>query len=212
MIKQKIGHINGPTSSRSRIDYIVSKPQRDKNRKTIYSVAHHFFENLKLMTPVERLVLAKTVINTCPAGPPKNVHLVLDYLSRLTSLPPQELTSLFSRLDCLSLQTRVKKSKEHCGKEKLAKPAKILELKYEPSLIDFDGNATDIMVAIFHCIFDNLCPNCAGRAVEIVDLSILSTLAGFAEEKVKDRSTALSKPAGVPLRQNHKNKEKRHIS
>lgn len=199
MIKQKIGHIERPIFFPENPDRLFSNigvPQKAKNeRRIIYSIAHSFFESLKLMTPFERQILAKAVINTCPAGPPKNVHIVLNYLSRLTALPPQELTSLFSRLDCLSIQTRVKKSKEHGGKGKLAKPPKILEITYEPSIMGFDGNATDIMIAVFSCIFDNLCPDCARRAVEIVDLSILSTLAGFAEKKVEDRSALLSKPA-----------------
>lgn len=204
MIKQKIGHIERPSFFPENPDRLFSNlgvPQKAKNkRKIINSIAHSFFESLKLMTPFERQILAKAVINTCPAGPPKNVHLVLNYLSRLTSLPPQELTSLFSRLDCLNIQTRVKKSKEHGGKGKLAKPPKILEITYEPSLMDFNGNATDIMIAVFSCIFDNLCPDCDRRAVEIVDLSILSTLAGFADANIEDRSALLVKPVScVPL-------------
>lgn len=208
MIKQKIGPVERPSFFPENPDRLFSGlgvSQKAKNeRKLIYSIAHSFFESLKLMTPHERYILEKAVINTCPAGPPKNVHLVLNYLGRLTSLPAKELTSLFSRLDCLNIETKVKISKEHGGKGKLAKPPKIIEITYEPSTIDFDGNATDIMIAVFDCIFNNLCPKCAERAVELVDLSILSTLAGFAEGKVEKKSMLLVKPVSyVPILHGH---------
>jgi hypothetical protein len=199
MIKQKIGHIDRPNffpHNPDRLNTELKIARKAKTeRKIIYSIAHSFFESLKLMTPFERQILAEAVINTCPAGPPKNVHLVLSYLSRLTSLPPKELTSLFSRLDCLHIKTKVKNSKEHASRGKLAKPAKIIEITYEAAILDFFGNATDVMVAVFNCIFNNLCPNCARRAIEIADLSILSTLAGFAEVNAEKTCVLSGKPA-----------------
>ena len=89
---------------------------------------------------------------------------------------------MFSRLDCLHVKTKVYKSHSHEDSDKLAKTSEIIEITYEPVIEDFDLNQTQIMLATFDCIFDNLCPACAKRAIEMVDLSVLSTLAGFEEE------------------------------
>lgn len=185
LIKQKIGPIE-------RSEFFPKNPDRlysnlgvsrkaKKERALIYMIAYEFFEGLKLMTFAERRVLASAVLNTCAAGPPDNVHLKIEYLSRLTSLPKDELKALFSRLDCLYLKARVYKDRSHGDRDKLAKSYDVIEIIYKPLIEDFDGNGTDVMIAIFNCIFDNYCPNCANRILESVDLSILSTQAGFQE-------------------------------
>lgn len=74
MIKQKIGHIERPNFFPENPDRLFTNlgvPQKSKNKRRItYSIADSFFESLMLMTPFERQILAKAVINTCPAGPP----------------------------------------------------------------------------------------------------------------------------------------------
>lgn len=186
LIKQKIGPIGRPEFFPDNPDRLYSYFGLHKKAKAyraeIYIIAQSFFESLKLMTPVERQTLATAVINTCAAGPPDNVHLKINYLSRLVSLSRKEIISMFSRLDCLHVKAKVYKSHSHEDSDKLVKTFEIIEMTYEPVIEDFDLNQTQIMLATFDCIFDNLCPKCAKRAIEMVDLSVLSTLAGFEEE------------------------------
>lgn len=185
LIKQKVGPLERNEffpSNPDRLYRYLRIPKRAKSeRALVCALAHTFFEGLKLMTLVERRALATAVTNTCAAGPPDNVHLKLDYLSRLTSLSCGELKSLFSRLDCLYVKARVYKDHSHEDRDKLTKSSEVIEITYEPLLEDFNGNAMPIMIAIFDCIFDSFCPEHAYRALDLVDLSILSILAGFEE-------------------------------
>jgi len=148
-----------------------------------YALAKFFFEALKLMTPLERHVLAVITHHTCPMGPPENVHINIEYLARLVSLSREEMISLFSRLDCLDIVTQVYETDHKEDEDLIKKSREIIEIKYEPLIMDYSRNATDIVIAIFKCIFDNLCPNCANRAIKDVDLSILSTSTGFPEDQ-----------------------------
>lgn len=188
LIKQKIGRIE-------RIEFFPEDPDRlysyfkinNKNSKLrIYILAESFFKALKLMTPLERKVLATVVRNTCPAGPPKNAHINIEYLGRITSLSPEQIISLLSRLDCLGIRTRVYKNNNCKDKGIISKSNKIIEIKYDSLLPDYERNTTYIMGAIFECIFNIACPDCAMKAIERVDLSLLGTLTGF-PERVKTR-------------------------
>jgi hypothetical protein len=183
MIKNKVGPIQ-------RVEFFPKNPDRlyahlkisDPNEiRKVYTIAEHFYEALKLMTPAERHVLATAVCHTCIAGPPKNIHLNIEYLGRLVSLTRDEITSLFARLDCLHIVTRVYETDHKKDEDVIKKTKEIIEIKYEPLLEKYGGNATNIMIAVFQCIFDDLCPNCAKGVIDRVDLSILGTLTGFSE-------------------------------
>jgi hypothetical protein len=149
LIKQKIGPIQRsnffPYNPDRLYDYLGIPKRARQVRADVYEIASVFFDSLKLMTPDERRALALAVMNTCAEGPPDNVHLKLEYLSRLTSRSADELVSMFARLDCLYIKTKVYTRRDHEDKTKLTKASKIIEITYEPSLKDFDGNATEIM-------------------------------------------------------------------
>ena len=183
MVKKKVGRVE-------RVEFFPKNPDRlyahlkisdGRHIEEAYALAESFFEALKLMTPFERHVLAVVIQKTCPAGPPENIHLNIEYLARLTSLTKNEIISLFSRLDCLHIKTRVYEIDHHEDKDVITKSREIIEVTYEPYLLNYAGNATHIVIAIFECIFDHLCPDCSEAAIERVDLSILGTLTGFPE-------------------------------
>jgi len=182
LVKRKVGHLERPGFFPDDPDCLYEHlgiPKRSKrSRQEAYLLADTFFDSLKLMTATERRILTVAVRNTCAAGPPDNVHLKLDLLSRLTSLSTRELRSLFARLDCLYIRTKVYDSKDHEASNKLNRASKVIEITYEPLVEDFSGNATHVMLAVFECIFNGLCPQCAQRAIEILDFSSLSSLAG----------------------------------
>ncbi len=185
LVKQKVGHLERPEFFPDDPDCLyeqlgISKRAK-RSRQIVYLLANTFFDSLKLMTATERQVLTVAVRNTCAAGPPNNVHLKIDLLSRLTSLSTRELRSLFARLDCLYIRTKVYDSNDHENNNKLNRTSKVIEITYEPLVEDFSGNGTFVMLAIFECIFDRLCPQCSQRAIEILDFSSLSTLAGTEE-------------------------------
>lgn len=184
MIKQKVGPIE-------RVEFFPEHPDRlyaylkitdPSDIEEAYIMAKRFFEDLKLMTPFERHVLAVAVRHTCPRGPPENVHLNMEYLARLVSLSRNEIISLFSRLDCLGIEVRVYEADHVEDEDVITSSREIIEVKYEPLLENYMRNATDIVIAIFECIFSHLCPDCAEAAIERVDLSVLGSLTGFPEK------------------------------
>lgn len=187
LIKQKNGHI-------MRYEYFPADPdllfkkikaENDKQKKDIHSLAYKFFCGLKLMTIEERRLLITAVINGCPAGPPKNIHLDINYLSRLTSTPINEIKSSFVRLDCLGYVTRVYDRKKHGNT--LCNEKNIIEIKYIPLLEGIAiENATFVIDAIMQILCDNFCENCVITAIDNLDFSILNSLVGFPEPKTSN--------------------------
>ena len=183
LVKQKIGPV-------VRAEFFPENPDRlykyfgklSKSRRAILlRLAVSFFDVLKLMTPQERFILAMASAHGCPAGLPENVHQRLDYLSRIASMSREELLSLFARLDCLQIKSRLYWSKDHQDEYSLTGPAEILEIKYQPHFGLHDKDSTPTMVAIFGCISNNLCDSCSRLAMERVDLSVLSNVTATAE-------------------------------
>ena len=173
-----------------RVEFFPENPDRlykyfgklSKSRRAILlRLAVSFFDVLKLMTPQERCILAMASAHACPAGIPDNVHHRLDYLSRIASMSREELLSLFARLDCLQIKSRLYWSKDHQDEDALTGPAEILEIKYQPLIGLRDKDSTPTMVAIFGCISNNLCDLCSRLAIERVDLSVLSNVTAIAE-------------------------------
>lgn len=184
LIKQKVGHLERPEffpDDPDRLYDYLGIPKRGKRLKVeVCEIAEALFDSMRLMTVAERQVLTMAITNTCAAGPPSNVHLRIDLLSRIASLSSRELRSLFARLDCLYIKSKVYDRVGHDEDEPKG-THKVIEITYEPLLADYAGNATFVMLAVFACVFDNLCPKCAQRAIDILDFSVLSTLAGFKE-------------------------------
>lgn len=182
LIKQKVGPVN-------RTEFFPDYPDRlyeyleasEEEEDLISLIAYSFFTKLKLMTPKERHILATACGNACPAGLPDDVHLRIDYLARVSGVSRDELVAIFSRLDCLDIKSRLYESDSHEDEHSLGRASEIIELTYEPLLIDFDENATPIMTAMFDCISDQACPTCVQNAIERVDFSLLGTLTGFEE-------------------------------
>jgi len=183
LIKQKVGPI-------PRCEFFPAHPDRlfeemkitsRKKRESVSGIALSFFEDLKLMTPKERLVLSEVFQHTCPAGPPENVHIRIDYLTRLTTLSRDKIISLFSRLDCLGIVATLSSTEKE--DDTLCHSSEVLEVRYYESgaAIDED-NVTFVACGIFDCIYNHLCPKCATNALERLDFSILGKATGFSEK------------------------------
>lgn len=185
LIKTKIGPVK-------RTEFFPDRPDRlyghlkfmklDEN--TIDFLARKLFEVFKLMEPFERKVLFIAAMNSCPGGLlEKNIHINFDLLSRLVKRSKEELISLFSRLDCFDLFTRIyDEIDDSADIDQITKSRKVIRIEYRPSFEAFEGNATNVLSAIFDCMDENLCSECAENAIEKIDFSILSTKAGFPEK------------------------------
>ena len=184
LIKEKVGPI-------SRYEFLPRYPDRlfehmgvtsKKDKELVYELAHTFFEVLKLMTPEERIALSTVFLYTCPAGPPENVHIRVDYLERLASRSRNEIISLFSRLDCLGIVATLRKEKKK--DDTLCHSFEVIEVRFYPqgAAVEED-NSTILVYNIFECISEHLCPDCVADALTRLDFSILGKATGFPEKQ-----------------------------
>lgn len=182
LIKEKIGFLPRFEFFPFDLDVLYDhlEAEADQEKKDIFCFAGSFFDNLKLMTRKERLLVFDAVEHTCPAGPPDNVHLNIEFLSRISNLTTQEIKAIFARLDCLNFVTRIYKQEKH--KDALCKAMNVIEIKYQPWLTGTDKeNGTYVMVAIVEIFSSNLCPECRRNYFERLDFSILNSLTGTPE-------------------------------
>ncbi|MDD5409077.1 MAG: TIR domain-containing protein [Candidatus Omnitrophica bacterium] len=183
IIKEKVGRIQRPEyfpSEPNRLYKLLNATSVDEKRR-VFSVAESFFDSLLLMTKKERKILALAIANACPCGIPKDVHFNIEYLSRVASLSRDEIISLFSRLDCLGIESSVykfKKSYHSLGQDRVEG----LKIKFRSLIINAEPNTTYIMLAIFECLASVACPNCTLKAFEVVDFSALGSHTCFPEK------------------------------
>jgi len=184
LIKEKIGPIERRNFFPEEPDTLYKElGAKDKrSRETIKGFAEHLFEALQLMTPEEREMLRIASLHTCPAGPPENIHLNLDYLARLSKRNRDEVLGLLSRLDCLGIQTRVREKEDEPIPDGVRGSShEIVEIRFEPNGVRFSGNATFVLDAFFKVFDETVCSECGRHALEILDLSVLSTKTGLRE-------------------------------
>ena len=178
LIKEKVGPIY-------RKNFMPNDPDRlwdalgantDDERWLITAMANDVFRALSLMTPQERELLATFARHTCPTGPAleNNIHININLLARISKLEPKTILATLSRIECLGFTHKMTSHKKGGIKN-------IVQLRYEPlnEQEEISGNKTVILFEMFECVGTKLCPNCAAAAIERLDFSILSTLAGF---------------------------------
>ncbi len=182
LIKEKIGPVQRFEFMPKDLDMLYEslKPGTEQDEIEIDLIANSFFESLKLMTSEERQLLFATVANTCLAGPPDNVHLNVEFLSRLSGMPIDQIESIFARLDCLGFVTRIYKRKNR--KDNICQAKNIIEVKFMPMLSSTDvENCTYVIAAIVDVLTSHYCPDCSKEAFERMDFSILSSLTAYPE-------------------------------
>ncbi len=181
LVKEKVGPIRRTEFFPEEPDILYETVGADTSdfQEETWFLAYRFFEALKLMTPEERELLVTAVIHTCPAGPPENVHLNIEFLSRLVGLPVEEIISKFSRLDCLGIVASLEKRDTH--PDHVCEAADIICIEYMPLVPAYRENATYVAIAMIEIVFDKFCPDCGMKAINHLDFSILSSLTGFPE-------------------------------
>jgi hypothetical protein len=190
LIKAKVGPLRRERFMPGEPDRLLSllKAKAQKRKRQLTSVANGVFSDLSLMTPAERRLVSLIFWNTCPTGPEidDDVHINIEVLARMSGLTRRDIQAICSRIECLNF---VYKLTSHDGSNSRKN---ILRLTYEPSYADetLSGNWTSVVFAIFRCIEDNLCPTCRQIALDIMDFSVLSTLAGFPDLHATPNTTS----------------------
>ncbi len=184
LIKEKIGRVPKKMFCPEEPDLLYKKLSATsaEKKEIVFIGVNHFMKTLRLMTIEERRLLEKAILNTCPAGPLKNnVHLNIDYFSRMVKLTPDEIVSKFARLDCLGIRAEVKKEPDRAGVN--CKIESVLYIRYRPLAENCPDNITYVMINVFELLHELLCPHCRIDALKYIDFSFLSSVAGFPDKQ-----------------------------
>lgn len=182
IIKDKVGPIRRIEFLPNDLDVLYKnlKVKTKIEKEEVYSFTVGFFDTLKLMTEEERILIYRIFSNSCPAGLPENAHLNIELLSRISSHSVKYIVSMLSRLDCLGIKTSLDIENNHDND--LCSSRKVVTVKYIPYLEKTRSeNGTYVVHGIIDVILNNLCPNCRIKSFQLIDLSILSSYAGYPE-------------------------------
>lgn len=165
--------------------FMIAGAKTNRDKHIVEGLARHYFEMAKLMTKEERTLIAEACRATCPSGPPRDVHLRLDYLARLVGRRERDILAMGARLDCLSIKVKVTQEKE--GKRKFP----VVSFRFVPLLPDLPEElGSHIMHAIHECVFDRLCPECGREALARLDFSQTSSRTCYDEKQQKAEQAA----------------------
>lgn len=153
------------------------------------------FDEIRLMTGDERKVVGLLLFHSCPASLPRNLHIDIELLERLTGLDRERLVALFQRLDCLGFTAKTAFQKTHASPKAVRQDFNVLELEFHPMFDALPFNCTPILDAIARCMTSDYCPTHALGHFVRLDFSSLSKDTRL-PERVEQETTRL-RPAAV---------------
>lgn len=181
MIKQKLGPIRRKNFFPMEVDRLISfmniKKKADKVRAM--TASYSFFQIFSLLTEEERRILMVAAVNSCPDGPPDNVHIEIPYLERVLKQSSEEILAALARITSLGFEFELKKVKKK--KNEIGHANQILKIKFFDQF-DYE-NISDIFHGVAHCFDAFLCPNCFINNINENNFSILSSVSGYPDKK-----------------------------
>lgn len=119
MVQQKLGPRRVSPGFPSKIDRLLGalgisldSEEDAKRRQRAGEVAYAFYEALRRMTEPEKKAVAGAFAFGCPGELPDGMHVSLDYLSRMTKMPPAEVMDALAAVRSLNVKVRVRDPKD----------------------------------------------------------------------------------------------------
>jgi hypothetical protein len=178
MIIKKIG-------KRQQSNYFPPTPDRlfkelklrnSKSKEITYARACDFFCNLKRMTEDERHIIFQAFIHGCPVELPKNIHIDIDLLRRITNFPPTKISRLASGLSSLGFNMNYRDLHDH-SEEGSSKKERVIVIEWHDRTVDKDisGKATAVADVMIKCAIENCCEKCGMERLRLLDFSQLAS-------------------------------------
>jgi hypothetical protein len=178
MIIEKIG-------DRQNVNYFPPQPDRlykslkirtTRSKNIVFSRAYDFFRNLQRMSKDEREIISQSFINGCPVELPKNIHINVDLLRRITDFAPTKIDRLMNGLTSLGFEIRYRAYHKHEKKASL-RNERVLIIEWHDRSTDYhtSGNATDVVNAMILGALENFCEECGINHLRKLNFSQLST-------------------------------------
>lgn len=140
----------------------------------VYETAEHFLDSLRRTSDDERDAIIHLFQHTCPADLPKNVHINIDLLCRLTGSSEGKLLRTFAGLRSLGFYARSFKrrgEKAHLGEDRIIS----VEWHDLHRRAGQGTNATDLAFQMMSVTDFGHCDDCALAALRRLDFSHLSS-------------------------------------
>lgn len=180
-----------------------SKAKQDET----FSSAHSFLTTLRRMSAEERKLLYHLVRNACPAELPKNVHINIDLLRRISSFPTTKIRRLLGGLQSLGFSTTVREDDENPPGELGSSEMLVLEWHDLSLLGTADG--AGIAHAMIWGATQNYCEEHGLMAWERLDFSQLSSSTAVVDDhahapKRRPTNTTVEPTRARPARAVHR--------
>ncbi len=182
MIVEKLG-------SRQRTEFLPPYPKRlfqrlgvrtNKQEEIVFTQAQIFVEALRRMNADERKVILGTLRHGCPTELPKNVHIAIDLLHRVTGFPPHKIKRLCGNLRSLGFVSRMRKGSTATDPHLGEMPLVVVEYH---NLSDIPREfSTDVAYEMVHGAVENLCDECGEAVLMRADFSQLSSVTSEKEQ------------------------------
>jgi len=144
-----------------------------KKRGEIFTTAHSFLTSVKRMSKDERRLLFHFFKNSCPEELPKNVHISMDLLRRVSGFPPAKIRRLLGGLRSLGFSTTTRHDDETPPDE--LGSSEMLVLEWNDLSLSMLEHGTTIANAMIHGATLDYCEEHGLMAWERLDFSQLAT-------------------------------------
>ncbi len=147
-----------------------AKARSSEARDSIHGHALNLFEALKRMTADERAVVLRVFLNACDEDLPRNVHISLDLLRRLTGFPRNKIVRLASGLRSLGIYAQIRER----AHDRYLGELPTLDLEWHDLSSD-SANATSQARTILMAASQGHCDECGFELVHGLDFSQLAS-------------------------------------
>jgi hypothetical protein len=148
-------------------------------KNEVTATAHSFFFHLSRMTPEERHVLTSVFRFGCPTELPKNVHINVDYLRRITGMSPSRCVHILAATRSLGIEPKVRKARRGDSEGDVV-VVEWHDLRGERQ--GPDRNATDIANDVILGAVEDYCDACGNDNLARLDFSQLARSTSGAEK------------------------------
>ena len=142
---------------------------RNHEKERVFNIAHVFFEAFQRMSPEERNVISHLFVEGCVADLPKNIHINLDLLRRVTGFPVAKIKKVLAGLRSLGVYAR---HRPHTAEGEIMEVIFVaLSTSVEPN-----EDETGVAVEMVQGATEDLCRQCGHEALMRADFSQLASV------------------------------------
>jgi len=147
--------------------------ESDEEESEIIQAALSFMHVAKRMSNEERKAVFSAFVYCCPGELPDNIHININFLSRVSGISPTHLLRIFSDISCLRFESHLREDTEN---EECLGKNEMLVISWFDFSFGEDGNATEVVNEMVDIVQKSYCEDHLIEALCILDFSSLSNV------------------------------------